>query len=319
MRKNKLDVEEIRSIKNYVGVKSVNFDEALDDFCNDRKRAGVRDSTITYYRREISILRRFIIREKDHVITIADIDKELLDNFVDYLKNERSNSIGGINAKVRAIRTFLFYCEKVGYITNNPAKDWKQIRRKEPEINTFTMRQIHALLKQADRRKFTGLRDYVLMLFLLDTGVRISEALGVTIDDVIFAENRVYIRNTKTDLSRYVPISDRLKQELRQYMRIQEGMSDYLFTNLQGVPIDKNSFRLIINNYGKQAGIKGVRCSPHTFRHTFAKFYILNGGDAFSLMQILGHTTMDMTKRYVRLFNTDIITKHRKYSPLQNL
>nr|WP_238482563.1 site-specific integrase [Lederbergia galactosidilytica] len=181
------------------------------------------------------------------------------------------------------------------------------------------MQQISALLKQTDRRKFTGLRDYVLMLFLLDTGARISEALSVKIDDILFAEGRVYLRNTKTDISRYVPISDRLKQELRQFLKIHGDMSDYVFVNLRGKPIDKNSFRIIVNKYGKLAGVKNVRCSPHTFRHTFAKFYILNGGDAFSLMQIMGHTTMDMTKRYVRLFDTDILNKHRKYSPLQNL
>ncbi|WP_367618609.1 tyrosine-type recombinase/integrase [Shouchella rhizosphaerae] len=65
--------------------------------------------------------------------------------------------------------------------------------------------------------------------------------------------------------------------------------------------------------------MKNVRCSPHTFRHTFAKFYILNGGDAFSLMQIMGHSTLDMTKKYVRLFSTDVVNKHKQYSPINNL
>lgn len=138
-------------------------------------------------------------------------------------------------------------------------------------------------------------------------------------DDVLFNENRIFLRNTKTNLNRYVPISEQLKSVLKQYLQIHNGMSEFVFVNLSGKPIDKNSFRLIVHGYGKKAGIKGVRCSPHTFRHTFAKFYILNGGDAFSLMQIMGHTTMEMTKRYIRLFSTDIIEKHKKYSPLKYL
>lgn len=319
MRKNRIDPEDLRLFTEAAKAKTVNFDQAVEDFFDDRRRAGTRESTINYYRRELALLRRYILREKSAIIPVSDITVDLLNGFIDFLRNERGNSIGGINAKIRAIRTFLFYCEQVGYIINNPARNWKQIKRKEPEIHTFTIQQINALLKQPDLRKFTGLRDYTLMLTLLDTGARISEALGIKVDDVLFHENRIFLRNTKTNLCRYVPISEQLKAVLREYLKIHNGISDFVFVNLNGKPLDRNSFRLILREYGKKAGIKGVRCSPHTFRHTFAKFYILNGGDAFSLMQIMGHTTMDMTKRYVRLFSTDIIQKHKKYSPLKNL
>ncbi|MET3507637.1 tyrosine-type recombinase/integrase [Halalkalibacter oceani] len=319
MRKNRLEPHEIMSIKSYVGSKSVRFDEALNDFCSDRRRIGVRESTIDYYTRFLTMFRRYIIREKDEIIPVDEIDVQLLDGFVEYLRDVRRNSTGGINAKIRAIRAFLFFCEDVGYISHNPAKDWKQIRGKEPEINTFTVSQINALLKQPDRRKLTGLRDYLLILFLIDTGARISEALGVKVSDVKFEESRVYLRNTKSNLNRYVPMSDRLSAELRQFIRIHAGMSEYVFCNLRGDPIRRDSFRLILNELGKRAGITNVRCSPHTCRHTFSKFYILNGGDVFSLMQILGHSTLDMTKKYVRLFGTDIVNKHRKYSPLNNI
>lgn len=319
LRKNRIDPKEFRNFTDVVKVKTVNFDQAVEDFIEDRRRAGTRESTIDYYRRELNLFRRYMIREKDAILNVAEIDEELLDGFIDYLRNDRGNTVGGINSKIRAIRTFLFFCEEVGYLTNNPAKNWKEIKRKEPEINTFTMQQINALLKQPDLRTFTGVRNYCLMLTLLDTGARISEALGIKVDDVLFHENRIFLRNTKTNLCRYVPISEQLKPLLREYLKIHNGISEFVFVNLNGKPLDRNSFRLILREYGKKAGIKGVRCSPHTFRHTFAKFYILNGGDAFSLMQILGHTTMDMTKRYIRLFSTDIIQKHKKYSPLKNL
>lgn len=319
LRKNRIDPKEFRNFTDVVKVKTVNFDQAVEDFIEDRRRAGTRESTIDYYRRELNLFRRYMIREKDAILNVAEIDEELLDGFIDYLRNDRGNTVGGINSKIRAIRTFLFFCEEVGYLTNNPAKNWKEIKRKEPEINTFTMQQINALLKQPDLRTFTGVRNYCLMLTLLDTGARISEALGIKVDDVLFHENRIFLRNTKTNLCRYVPISEQLKAVLREYLKIHNGISEFVFVNLNGKPLDRNSFRLILREYGKKAGIKGVRCSPHTFRHTFAKFYILNGGDAFSLMQILGHTTMDMTKRYIRLFSTDIIQKHKKYSPLKNL
>lgn len=319
LRKNRIDPIEFRNFTDVVKVKTVNFDQAVEDFIEDRRRAGTRESTIDYYRRELNLFRRYMIREKDAILNVAEIDEELLDGFIDYLRNDRGNTVGGINSKIRAIRTFLFFCEEVGYLTNNPAKNWKEIKRKEPEINTFTMQQINALLKQPDLRTFTGVRNYCLMLTLLDTGARISEALGIKVDDVLFQENRIYLRNTKTHLNRYVPVSEQLKAVLKRYLQIHDNMSEYVFCTLDGSQLSRNTVRQILHNYGKKAGIKNIRCSPHTFRHTFAKFYILNGGDAFSLMQILGHTTMDMTRRYVRLFSTDIIEKHRKFSPLKNL
>ncbi|PAF24358.1 hypothetical protein CHH61_18855 [Shouchella clausii] len=319
MRKNKLDEKVIQSLQTFDRIKEKSFDEALEDFCEDRRRSGTRESTIVYYQKELSLFRRFMVREKEGVIKVSEIDKELLDGFVNYLRDERGNNIGGVNAKIRAVRAFMFYCAEMKYILNNPAENWKQIKGKEPEINAFTSSQIKALLKQADRQTFTGLRDYNLMLFLLDTGARISEALSVKVDDVLMAEGRVFLRNTKSNLNRYVPISDRLKNELKQYIRVHDGMSEYLFCSLDGQLLNRNRFRYILHTYGKEAEIKNVRCSPHTFRHTFAKFYILNGGDAFSLMQIMGHSTLDMTKKYVRLFSTDVVNKHKQYSPINNL
>jgi integrase/recombinase XerD len=71
-----------------------------------------------------------------------------------------------------------------------------------------------------------------------------------------------------------------------------------------------------LKRYGAAAGIQGVRVPPHTLRHTFATQYILNGGDAFSLQQILGHSTLEMVMIYVRLANRDVALQHKKYSPV---
>ncbi|KYG35310.1 tyrosine-type recombinase/integrase [Alkalihalobacillus trypoxylicola] len=167
MRKNRLDVDILRSFKRKNGVKFIGYDDAVEDFYSDRIRTGTRESTIEYYRRELNIFRRFKVKECDQIIGISEISLELLDSFIEYLRVERGNSIGGINAKVRAIRALMFYCEESGFIKENPAKKWKQIKTKEPEINTFTSRQINELLKQPDLTTFTGLRDYILIKFLL--------------------------------------------------------------------------------------------------------------------------------------------------------
>lgn len=74
----------------------------------------------------------------------------------------------------------------------------------------------------------------------------------------------------------------------------------------------------VLKRLKTRAGITG-RCSPHSLRHTFARSYLVNGGDAFSLQQILGHTTLDMVKRYVSLADADVAAKHRVASPADRL
>ena len=74
----------------------------------------------------------------------------------------------------------------------------------------------------------------------------------------------------------------------------------------------------MVRRYGRRAGIEGVRCSPHTFRHTFARNYLLNGGDIFSLQKILGHTSLASVRAYLNLFAVDIKAQHRRFSPVDN-
>ncbi|TCP54435.1 phage integrase family protein [Tumebacillus sp. BK434] len=74
-----------------------------------------------------------------------------------------------------------------------------------------------------------------------------------------------------------------------------------------------------MSEYGELAGIRNKRVSPHTFRHTGALFYILNGGDPFSLQKILGHTDMSMVRKYIQMTSADVKRQHNIFSPLKNI
>lgn len=96
-------------------------------------------------------------------------------------------------------------------------------------------------------------------------------------------------------------------------------ITDVLFVTVNHSRIHSRTFQENLTDYGKSASLRGVRVSPHTFRHTMSKFYILNGGDAFTLQQILGHSTSDMVRHYVQLFRSDVQQQHRKFSPVENM
>jgi len=108
---------------------------------------------------------------------------------------------------------------------------------------------------------------------------------------------------------------------LKKYLRVRGDISGnpYLFVSSEDKPIKRRNVQERLSIYGKKSGIEGVRISPHTFRHTFAKFYILRGGDPFSLQALLGHSTLDMVRHYVNLWGSDLQKMHRQYSPVDHL
>lgn len=161
------------------------------------------------------------------------------------------------------------------------------------------------MLAQPDKTTFVGYRDYCMMLVLLDTGMRLKELMGLTLDDLDLERGviRLSPEITKGRKYREAYIQKRCQEALRTYLKArgEAGVqSDALWISADsGDALDRNGFQWRIRLYGKMAGIRGVRVSPHTFRHTFARMFITAGGDGLVLMQLLGHSSMDMVKRYV--------------------
>ncbi len=94
---------------------------------------------------------------------------------------------------------------------------------------------------------------------------------------------------------------------------------DFVFLTAGGRPITRNRIQKRMALYGERAGLKGVRCSPHTLRHTAAVSFLRNGGDVFSLQRILGHSTLAMTRHYCELADVDVNRAHTTASPVDNL
>jgi integrase/recombinase XerD len=120
---------------------------------------------------------------------------------------------------------------------------------------------------------------------------------------------------------RMVPIQKRMISQLRVYLaeRGTNVATTHLFVTVDDRPMTLRTFEQGITNIGMKAGVSNVRVSPHTFRHTFAKLYIQNGGDVFSLQRILGHTSLEMVRNYVNLFSTEVFRQHAKFSPMEHM
>jgi len=163
-----------------------------------------------------------------------------------------------------------------------------------------------------------SLRDRAIVLLFLDTGLRLSELAGLRRCD-LRADGSIKVIG-KGSRERIVPVGAAARQALLRYLRQTENADsrEPIFRSRGGGPLGWRGIQQVFNRLKARAGIPG-RCSPHTLRHTFARSYLVNGGDAFSLQRILGHTTLEMVKRYVALADGDLAARHLVASPADRL
>jgi len=292
------------------------FEIALNTFIRHCKIRNLSDSTIVYYRDVLGMLRK--VSERMNVRRPIDITHEHIHDFM-LAKRDEGAADATVDKYLRGWRAFFNYMTTEGFLPENPFDQVAKVKSEKRIIETFSKPQLKALFKAPDKSKFTGYRDYVLMLLLLETGVRISEAEGILIPNINWKERRIKVYG-KGRKERYVPFQKTLESHLRQYIEIRGLLDhDFLFVNIDNTPAKVRTMQENIQEYGVAAGIKGVRVSPHTFRHTMAKMYVMSGGDPLSLQIILGHSTLDMVRNYVNLFSNDITKKHERHSPLETL
>ncbi|MFC2949176.1 tyrosine-type recombinase/integrase [Virgibacillus sediminis] len=318
-RKNVLEGDQIDVISSTLTADILPFDRALDLFIQDAKRKALREFTIKYYRRELNDFRKYLLM-KDHSLIINEVLRHHIDEYIEDMQKRRQLKTTTINTKLRAARTLFNFLSDNKYLTENPMRKYPLLKDRKANIQTFTMTQLRALMNAPDKRTFTGQRDYTFMMLLLDTGIRLNEAAGILVEDVKLSEGQVFIRNTKNHFHRYVPVSAKMKDQLRKFIRLRgTAETDHLFITLDEEAMTRHGLQKIVPKYGQEAGIKGVRTSAHTLRHTFAKISVMNGAGIFELQKVLGHSSMEMVRVYVNLFSSEVAERHKAFSPLNNL
>jgi len=165
-------------------------------------------------------------------------------------------------------------------------------------------------------------RNRALLMTMLDCGLRAEEIAQLQVSDLDTRNLRLHISpaGAKGDKERYVPLSARTAQTIRKYLttcRPDHRPGDPLFAVESGRAIDRHGLRRLCLTIGRRAGV--ADCHPHRFRHSFAINYIRNGGDPWTLQEILGHSSMDTIKTYLRIAQTDMDAVHRRASPVTNL
>lgn len=213
---------------------------------------------------------------------------------------------------------FFAWLEAEGYIESSPMTNLKPPVVRRDQIHPFTEDQVQAILAAAKRAKYPK-RDVAIVLFLLDTAVRVSELCSLTMQDVDLVSKKAVVLG-KGNKHRAVYFSRQTGRALTAYLRgTTRQPTDPLFISEKRCPFSRNGMFQLVERLGKNAGVEATRCSPHTFRHTAAIWFLRNGGNVFSLQQMLGHTDIKMTSHYLAIADADIQFQHTQFSPVERL
>jgi integrase/recombinase XerD len=226
-----------------------------------------------------------------------------------------------INGYLRALKTFFNFLVEEGILAQSPAKRIPKLKTPLERGTVLTTEELSRLIQRNNGNSFTEKRNRALLILLADTGIRIGELTGLKVSDIDWGDRTLSVMG-KGRKTRSVPFGRQAARALSSYLSVypsDRSADSSLFLNAHGDPLTLRRAQHIVSAMAIRAGITDRRISPHAFRRTFATLWISNGGDPFSLQRLLGHTTMEMVNRYVRLSTADLRKSHAIMGPIDRL
>lgn len=213
-----------------------------------------------------------------------------------------------IKGDVQVIKGFLTWAlrEEVYAVNEKTPGKLKLPKAENQVIETFTRDQIKRLLLACahEYNRELQVRDQAILRTLLSTGIRASELCSLTLDHTVLTPNDPHLRVMgKGRKERQVPLGNDARQALYRYLtHWRRGRDPYVFHNRANGRLTPDGLDQMLYRLRDWSGITGVRCSAHTFRHTFALEYLRQGGDIYRLSHLLGHASVAVTEVYLRAF-----------------
>ncbi|MFF3025228.1 tyrosine-type recombinase/integrase [Gottfriedia sp. NPDC057948] len=280
----------------------IDDEKAIKEFIRSRTLKNVRDTTIKYYYDAFHVLKRDLNYLGINKQLIELTEKDIEQIIMHWQKNLKVTTI---NSKLRGIRPFYSFLEEKKWLKKNPTKNVKLLRDRKKIHETLEDNEIKKIADYLKKKNtFPSFRDLVIFQLLLDTGIRINECLNIQIQDI--DGKRLVITESKNLQQRIVYLSKSMQEKLGVYIKVRGTLyHDYLFINQDNGRLCNNTYKERLRMTSRACGIK-KQVSPHVCRRTYAKKAILKGMDPFSLAVLLGHSTLEVTKRYVQIWGADL-------------
>jgi site-specific recombinase XerD len=296
-------------------VQNAHLESWLDAFLLDRKAQNMTNGTLFFYKNKLDMFIQFC--DTQEVKYITQITPDLIRMYIFYLDSKGHNA-GGIHAYYRTLKTFLRWWENEvepeGW--KNPIKKVKAPKNPIEPLDPVNIDDVKAMLNVCPKDTLIGLRDKAMMLFLLDTGIRASELLAMNINDIIIMNGEILIRQGKGRKSRNVFIGSKTRKAIRAYLKRRKDNNSALWISMEQERLSYWGLKSVIRNRANQAGVNIP--SLHSFRRWFALTCLRAGANVYSIQELMGHTDLQVLKRYLKQTNLDLIKAYKQVSPVDN-
>lgn len=289
------------------------FFDLFDKFMELKALEGLAPRSLEDYKNHMNYFKKFLSSDqRTELIRCVNID--VFRAYLHYMIYEKEYKPCTVNIRLRTLKAYLKWLFRENYLDSDISNKLRLVKEPIDTIHPLADSDVKKMLKIPNRSTYAGYRNFTLMILMLDTGIRVNEAINLKFDDIDLNTGLINVGATsaKTRISRQLPISRKTCKLLKELISVaRETDLDFVF---QSAYCKKLTTDQVIHNfitYGKKAKIN-KRCTPHVFRHTFATNFVKNNGDIFSLQRILGHSTLAMCRKYIQLNSSDLIKKHKQ-------
>lgn len=271
--------------------------ENFIDYMVEIKKAS--KNTIISYRRDLNKL--IVYLGQLNITKVDKISETSLNSYILSLEKDGLAS-STVSRNIASMKAFLLYLLKNHKIMQDPTERIKspKIDKKAPDI--LSVEQVNDLLECPDLECNKGLRDKAMLELLYATGIRVSELIGLKLEDINLRSNYIVCRGEQKE--RIIPFGSVAKKALSEYINkarevlVLGKKTSYLFTNRTGDPMSRQGFWKLLKKYAKEIGIEG-ELTPSILRHSLAAHLIDRGADLKSVQEILGHSDVTSTQIYM--------------------
>ena len=296
------------------------LDRLILHFCQCKKAEGKSEKTMSWYEERLAGFIKYL-NISDINPVLANFNLENTRGFIIYEQN-RGMSPFTIQGSTRTVKVFSSWLFGEQYTEENILANLKMPKAPVRMIEPLTTEEIDKLISVQNPLTSIGSRNIALLITFVGTGVRESELSSLSFEDAHIEQGYLKIMG-KGSKERVVPIGGLVQKLLWRYVfhfrpePINE-LNNYLFLTLDGKKLEPNAIKLLLKRWGKKAGVP--RLHAHLCRHTYATdFLIYNCGDVFRLQQILGHTTLEMVRKYVHYASAHTLINGNVTSPVDRM
>ncbi|WP_129724678.1 tyrosine-type recombinase/integrase [Xylanivirga thermophila] len=263
---------------------------------------GMSGETMRGYLVDINQFNRWMTSKSNSPVFVDEITARHVEEFVSYLTNERGCKPRTVNRKINALSTFFQCMKKKKILSENPLEDFERVKVPDSERIYLSREEVEAIIQAIDHPVL-----HYFAMTMAYTGLRVSECINLTLHDVNLEGGYIQVINGKGGKNRTVPMSDRLKSKLQEYLKFHRPKTDSLFffaLKKTGTVSDQYVNR-VLKEACKKAGIT-KHVTSHILRHSFASYLVKKDTHVAVIQRLLGHASVKTTSVYLHVHPNDL-------------